>query len=51
MLRRSAALTDYVTDAAFGRGVVWSMPAFANQRMHARNDKRLVCVDLSRRSD
>jgi outer membrane protein assembly factor BamB len=28
-------------------GVCWSHPAFANQRIYARNDKELVCADLS----
>ncbi len=36
------------TNNAFGRSVVWSMPAFANKRMYARNDKELVCIDLAR---
>jgi outer membrane protein assembly factor BamB len=30
-----------------GRKVVWSHPAFANRRIFARNDKELVCADLS----
>ena len=29
------------------RGVTWSHPAFANRHVFARNDKRLVCADLS----
>jgi outer membrane protein assembly factor BamB len=28
-------------------GVCWSHPAFANQHIYARNDKELLCVDLS----
>ena len=28
-------------------GVCWSHPAFANKRIYARNDKELVCTDLS----
>jgi len=28
-------------------GVCWSHPAFANQRIYARNDKELVCADLA----
>jgi outer membrane protein assembly factor BamB len=28
-------------------GVCWSHPAFANQRIYARNDKELVCADLT----
>jgi outer membrane protein assembly factor BamB len=34
-------------EAARGRMVVWSHPAFANHRVYARNDKELVCVSLS----
>ncbi len=36
------------TNEAFGRSVVWSHPAFANKCVFARNDKELVCVDLSK---
>ena len=36
------------TNDAFGRPVVWSHPAFAYRSLFARNDKELVCVDLSR---
>jgi outer membrane protein assembly factor BamB len=28
-------------------GVCWSHPAFANKRVYARNDKELICADLS----
>jgi outer membrane protein assembly factor BamB len=35
------------TGAAFGRDVVWSMPAFANRRAYIRNDKECICVDLA----
>ena len=35
------------TGAAFGRSVVWSMPAFANKHAYIRNDKEIICVDLS----
>ena len=35
------------TSDAFGRPVVWTHPAFANKRMYVRNDKEIVCVDLS----
>lgn len=35
------------TNTAFGRDVVWCMPAFANRRMYVRNDKQCICVDLS----
>jgi outer membrane protein assembly factor BamB len=37
------------TNHAFGRNVVWCMPAFANRRMYVRNDKQCVCVDLAKR--
>ena len=36
------------TGEAFGRNVVWSHPAFANQCVFARNDKELVCVSLKK---
>lgn len=35
------------TNEAFGREVVWSMPAFAMKSAFVRNDKELVRVDLS----
>ncbi len=35
------------TSDAFGRAVVWSHPAFADRKLFARNDKEIVCVDLS----
>jgi outer membrane protein assembly factor BamB len=35
------------TGECFGRPVVWSHPAFSNRCMVARNDRELVCVDLS----
>ncbi|MFI4874095.1 MAG: PQQ-binding-like beta-propeller repeat protein [Blastopirellula sp. JB062] len=35
------------TNDAFGRPVVWSHPAYANQSAYLRNDKELVCVDLA----
>ena len=38
------------TNECFGRPVVWSHPAFANRHLIARNDKEVVCVDLSARS-
>jgi outer membrane protein assembly factor BamB len=31
-----------------GRNVVWSHPAFANRCAYMRNDKEIVCVDLSK---
>jgi outer membrane protein assembly factor BamB len=37
------------TNQAFGRRVVWSMPAFANKRMYVRNDRECICVDLEKR--
>jgi hypothetical protein len=35
------------TSECFGRSVVWSHPALANRRLFARNDREIVCVDLS----
>jgi outer membrane protein assembly factor BamB len=35
------------TNIAFGRDVVWCMPAFANKHMYVRNDKECIAVDLS----
>jgi hypothetical protein len=35
------------TNQAFGRPVVWSPPAFADKCLFVRNDKELVCVDLT----
>ncbi len=35
------------TGECFGRPVVWSHPAFADKCMIARNDKEIVCVNLS----
>ncbi len=35
------------TGECFGREVVWSYPAFANQCVFARNDKELICVSLA----
>lgn len=37
-----------MTNTAFGRDVVWCMPAFANKRMYVRNDKECICVDLAK---
>ena len=34
------------TNIAFGRDVVWCMPAFANKRMYVRNDAECIAVDL-----
>jgi outer membrane protein assembly factor BamB len=36
------------TNAAFGRKVVWCMPAFADKKAYIRNDKELVCIDLAK---
>ncbi len=36
------------TSTAFGRKVVWCMPAFADKKMYVRNDKELICVDLAK---
>ena len=30
-------------------GVCWSHPAFASRRIYARNDRELICIDLSRK--
>jgi len=38
------------TNTAAGRDVVWSHPAFANRCIFARNDKEIICVDLSQKS-
>jgi len=35
------------TGFARGRNIVWSHPAFADRCCFARNDKEIVCVDLS----
>jgi outer membrane protein assembly factor BamB len=37
------------TNAAFGRKVVWSHPAFADRCVFARNDKEIVCASLAER--
>lgn len=36
------------TGECFGRNVVWSYPAYSNARLFVRNDKEILCVDLSR---
>lgn len=36
------------TSFTFGRNVVWSHPAFANQSMYARNDREIVRVSLAK---
>jgi len=35
------------TNKDCGRPVVWSHPAFANRHVYARNDKEIICVDLT----
>lgn len=35
------------TNEAFGRKVIWSMPAFAQKRAFIRNDEHCICVDLA----
>ena len=35
------------TNFAYGRDVVWAMPAFANRRIYVRNDEECICLDLS----
>jgi outer membrane protein assembly factor BamB len=37
------------TNTAFGRDVVWSMPAFANKKAFIRNDEEIICVDLEKK--
>jgi len=37
------------TNTAFGRDVVWSMPAFANKKAYIRNDNEIICVDLEKK--
>ena len=34
------------TGVAFGRKVVWSAPAIADNRVYVRNDKELICLKL-----
>ena len=36
------------SNLAFGRDVVWSMPAFANKHAYIRNDNEIICVDLAK---
>ena len=36
------------SNLAFGRKVVWSMPAFANQCAYIRNDEEIICVSLAK---
>ncbi|MEO0530939.1 MAG: PQQ-binding-like beta-propeller repeat protein [Planctomycetota bacterium] len=36
------------TNVAFGRDVVWCMPAFADGKIYVRNDKELISVDLAK---
>jgi outer membrane protein assembly factor BamB len=38
------------TNMAGGRPVHWCHPAFANRSVYVRNDKEIVCVDLSARN-
>jgi len=35
------------SNTAFGRPVVWSMPAFANKRIYIRNDNEIICLDAA----
>lgn len=37
------------TKKQLGRGVTWTHPAFANKHIFIRNDKELVCADLSKK--
>jgi outer membrane protein assembly factor BamB len=36
------------TGRAFGRKVVWCMPAFADKKLFVRNDKEMICIDLAK---
>jgi outer membrane protein assembly factor BamB len=36
------------TDTAFGRKVVWSMPAYADKKMFLRNGKEMICIDMAK---
>lgn len=36
------------SNLAFGRKVVWSMPAFANKRIYLRNDDEILCLDVAK---
>jgi hypothetical protein len=37
------------TNNAFGRDVVWSMPAFAGRQAFIRNDNEIICLDLEKK--
>lgn len=37
------------TGEAFGRQVVWSVPALADRCAYIRNDKEIICVDLGKK--
>ena len=39
------------TNKAMRRRVVWSHPAFAGRHVYARNDREIVCADLSAKSE
>jgi hypothetical protein len=41
-----AHLLDATTNT-WGRGVLWSPPAFASRCVYVRNDKELICVSLA----
>ena len=36
------------TSTNWGRQIVWSHPAYANQCIYARNDKEIVCISLAK---
>ncbi len=36
------------TNDCFDRAVVWSYPAYANNKLFVRNDKEIVCYSLAR---
>jgi hypothetical protein len=46
-----AKLIDPTTEqlSRKGKGVTWAHPAFAYKHVYVRNDKELVCADLSER--
>ena len=37
------------TNVAFGRDVVWSMPAFANKKVFIRNDDEIICLEANKK--
>ncbi|MCP4783329.1 MAG: PQQ-binding-like beta-propeller repeat protein [Fuerstiella sp.] len=35
------------SNVAYGRDIIWSMPAFASKHAYIRNDNEIICVDLA----